>query len=270
MREARTDMQSPVGLVPTMGALHAGHEALLDRGRDESAVLVASLFVNPTQFGPDEDFGRYPRDRDRDLAIFERHGVDAVFAPPVAEMYPEGETTRVDTGNLGEVLEGAGRPGHFLGVATVVTKLFAVVRPDLAFFGEKDAQQLRIVRRLARDLVLGVDVVGVPTVREPDGLALSSRNRYLEGENRRAAAVLYRSLREARSLWEAGERDADALRALVREVFASEPLAELDYVSIADPDSLDELTTVDGPALMSLAARVGNTRLIDNTVLGDR
>ena len=268
MREARARMKSPVGLVPTMGALHRGHEALLCRGREAATALVASLFVNPTQFGPGGDFERYPRDSERDLATFESHGVDVVFAPSTEEMYPEGETTRVDPGRIAKGLEGEHRPGHFLGVATVVAKLFAVVRPDLAFFGEKDAQQLRVVRRMTRDLLLGVDVVGVPTVREPDGLALSSRNRYLGGDARRAAAVLYRSLQGARSLWDAGERDAEALRRLVRDAFATEPLAELEYVSVADPDLLAELSTVEGPALMSLAARVGGTRLIDTILLG--
>jgi len=268
MREVRAGMRSPVALVPTMGALHRGHEALLARGREASATLVASLFVNLAQFGPGEDFERYPRDRDGDLAVFERHGVDAVFAPSVTEMYPDGEATRVDPGQIAGILEGEHRPGHFLGVATVVAKLFVVIRPDLAFFGEKDAQQLRVVRRMARDLLLGVDVVGVPTVREPDGLALSSRNRYLGGDARRAAAVLYRSLQGARSLWDAGERDAEALRRRVRDAFAAEPLAELEYVSVADPDELGELSTVEGPALVSLAARVGGTRLIDNILLG--
>ena len=269
MREARAAMESPVGLVPTMGALHRGHEALLARGREASAVLVASLFVNPTQFGPDEDFERYPRDRERDLAVLGRHGVDAVFAPSVEEMYPEGEATRVDPGRIGRVLEGEHRPGHFPGVTTVVAKLFAVVRPDLAFFGEKDAQQLRVVRRMARDLLLGVEVVGVPTVREPDGLALSSRNRYLRGDDRRAAALLHQSLQDARLLWEAGERDAEAMRRRVRDAFADEPLAELEYVSVADADTLTELSAIEGPALVSLAARVGGTRLIDNILLGE-
>jgi len=269
MRQARAAMRSPVGLVPTMGALHRGHEALLARGREASATLVASLFVNPTQFGPDEDFELYPRDTDRDLAVFDRHGVDAVFAPSVEEMYPEGGATGVDPGRIGRVLEGEHRAGHFLGVATVVAKLFAVVRPDLAFFGEKDAQQLRVVRRMARDLLHGVDVIGVPTVREPDGLALSSRNRYLEGDDRRAATVLYRSLQEAEVLWEAGERDAGALRRRVQDVFAAEPLAELEYVSVADPDTLTELTAIEGAALVSLAARVGGARLIDNVLLGE-
>ncbi|MBM3956530.1 MAG: pantoate--beta-alanine ligase [Gemmatimonadetes bacterium] len=268
MRGARRAMRSPVGLVPTMGALHGGHEALLARARDASATLVASLFVNPAQFGPGEDFQRYPRDREGDLAVFERHRVDAVFAPRVGEMYPEGEATRVDPGPIGRVLEGEHRPGHFLGVATVVAKLFAVILPDVAFFGEKDAQQLRVIRRMARDLLFGVEIVGVPTVREADGLAMSSRNRYLRGADRRAAAVLHRSLREALSLWEAGERDAEALRGRVRDTFAAAPLAELEYVSVADPDTLAELETVDRPALVSLAARVGGTRLIDNILLG--
>jgi pantoate--beta-alanine ligase len=267
MREARRTMACPVGLVPTMGALHEGHEALLSRGRGESGTLVASLFVNPAQFGPAEDFQEYPRDRDRDVEVFRRHGVDILFAPSTDEMYPPGETTRVDPGSIGDSLEGEHRPGHFRGVATVVAKLFLVIRPQRAYFGEKDAQQLVVIRRMVRDLLLDVEIVGVPTVREPDGLAMSSRNRYLTGEDRHAATILHRSLQEALSLWQMGERDAERLRRRVREVFAEEPLASLEYVSVADADSLRELAIIEGRVLLSLAARVGGTRLIDNTVL---
>ncbi|MEX0762854.1 MAG: pantoate--beta-alanine ligase [Dehalococcoidia bacterium] len=269
MREAREKILGRISLVPTMGALHAGHEELLERARAVSDVVLASLFVNPTQFAPGEDFKGYPRDPDRDLGIFERHGVEAVFAPGVEEMYPEGDVTRVDPGPIGAVLEGAHRPGHFVGVATVVTKLFNVVRPHAALFGEKDAQQFRIIRRLNEDLRLGIEIVGVPTVRADDGLALSSRNAYLAGENRRAATVLYRALVATRKAWEDGVRDAGMLRQCMHDALASEPLAKPDYVSVADPETLQELDLADGSALASLAVRVGPARLIDNFLLTD-
>jgi pantoate--beta-alanine ligase len=265
MRAARLGLPGPVGFVPTMGALHDGHVALVRRARSESASVVTSLFVNPTQFGPGEDFAGYPRDLGRDLSIFENAGADAVFVPAVEEMYPAGSAAYVDPGPHGEVLEGKHRPGHFRGVATVVTKLFAITAPDRAYFGEKDAQQLRIVRGLVRDLRLGVEIVGVPTVRAADGLALSSRNVRLKPEERRQAAALYRALKAAGAAWAAGERRADAIRAVVHETVMSSPLVRLEYVSVADGDTLGELTMIgDRPALVSLAARVGVTRLIDN------
>jgi pantoate--beta-alanine ligase len=268
MRSARRALPGPVGFVPTMGALHDGHVALVKRARAESASVITSIFVNPTQFGPGEDFAGYPRNRERDLAIFEEAGADAVFVPPVEDMYPAGSAACVDPGPRGEVLEGKHRPGHFRGVATVVTKLFAIVTPDRTYFGEKDAQQLRIVRGLVHDLRLGVEIVGVPTVRAGDGLALSSRNVHLKPEERGQAAVLYRGLRAAEARWAGGERDAEAIRATIRETVGSSPLVKLEYVSVADSDTLEELRVIgDRPTLVSLAARVGATRLIDNMTL---
>jgi pantoate--beta-alanine ligase len=265
MRVARRRLPGPVGFVPTMGALHDGHVALVRRARAESASVVTSLFVNPTQFGPGEDFADYPRDRDRDLSVFEKGGADAVFVPAVEEMYPSGSAVYVDPGPAGDVLEGKYRPGHFRGVATVVTKLLAVTTPERAYFGEKDAQQLRIVRGLVRDLRLGVEIVGVPTVRAADGLALSSRNVRLKPGERKQAAVLYRALKAAEAAWAAGERSAEAIRTAIYDVADASPLVKLDYVSVADSDTLGELAVIgDRPALVSLAARIGTTRLIDN------
>jgi pantoate--beta-alanine ligase len=267
MRAARAALAGPVGFVPTMGALHDGHATLVRRAHFETASVVTSLFVNPTQFSPREDFAGYPRDRQRDLEVFERCGADVVFAPPVEEVYPPGSSTFVDPGPIGEVLEGQHRPGHFRGVATVVSKLFAIVRPDVAYFGEKDAQQLLIIRRLTDDLRFGIRIVGVPTVRAHDGLALSSRNSYLNAEERRQAAILYQSLREAEHRWRDGETSAAALRDVIGEVAGRAPLACLEYVSVADGETLEELKVVDRPALVSLAARVGKARLIDNMTL---
>ena len=260
---ARATLASPVGLVPTMGALHAGHLALIERARRECASVVVSIFVNPTQFGPGEDYERYPRTFDADLRACETSGVDLVFAPDVATMYPPGHTTSVDPGVPGTVLEGAARPGHFRGVATVVTILFDLVRPDLAYFGQKDGQQAIVVDRVVRDLGLPVGLVVVPTVRDPDGLALSSRNAYLDPAERAAAPVLHRALRAAAQAFEQGERDAGRLRSLMRDVLAGEPLGRPDYVSVADRATLEELATVDGPALLSLAVRFPSVRLID-------
>jgi len=256
-----------IGLVPTMGALHEGHLSLVRHARSADDMVVVSIFVNPTQFGPSEDFARYPRDPDRDLALLRDLGTDVVFMPPVEEIYPQGFDTHVEVEKLTQRLEGASRPGHLRGVATVVTKLFNVVQPHRAYFGQKDAQQLAVIRRLARDLDLTVEVVGLPTVREPDGLAMSSRNAYLSPEERQAAPVLYRSLEAAQELWRSGVRDASLIRRRVTEVLAAEPLARVDYVSVADAETLEELETVDRPALVSLAARFGKTRLIDNVTL---
>jgi pantoate--beta-alanine ligase len=257
-----------VGLVPTMGYLHAGHLSLVARARPENERVAASLFVNPTQFGPQEDLARYPRDLERDRAQLAEAGCDLLFAPEVGEMYPPGFATRVEAGPVAEPLEGARRPGHFAGVATVVAKLFGIFRPDRAYFGQKDAQQLAVIRRMARDLDLGVEVVGCPTVREADGLALSSRNSYLDAAERQAAPVLYRALQAARDRWAGGEREAEALRAAMRAVLDAEPRARTDYVSVADPDSFRELDRVEGPALLSLAVFLGRARLIDNILLG--
>jgi pantoate--beta-alanine ligase len=257
----------PLGLVPTMGWLHAGHRSLMARARAECASVAVSIFVNPRQFGDPADLDRYPRAEARDLAICVEEGVDLAWAPGVADVYPPGFDTQVGVGALSRPLEGAARPGHFDGVTTVVAVLFGLVRPDRAYFGMKDAQQLRVIARMATDLAL-TTVVPCPTVREPDGLALSSRNVHLAPAERAAAPVLHRALEAGRARWEAGERDAEAIRATVRAVVATEPLARLDYVSLADDATLAELDRVDGPALLSIAARFGSTRLIDNLVLG--
>lgn len=259
----RAALPGPVGLVPTMGALHAGHRALIERARRECASVVVSIFVNPTQFGPGEDYERYPRALEADLRACEASGVDVVFAPDVATIYPAGFSTSVDPGPLGTVLEGAARPGHFRGVATVVTVLFGLTRPDRAYFGQKDGQQAVVVDRVVRDLALPVELVVVPTVRDVDGLALSSRNAYLGAEERRAAPVLYRALRAAAEDHARGERDGGRLRARMQAVLATEPLARPDYVSVADGRTLEELDVVSGPALLSLAVRFPSARLID-------
>lgn len=256
-----------VGFVPTMGALHAGHMSLVARAVRETDAAIASIFVNPTQFGPTEDFASYPRREDEDIALLERSAAAAAFVPAVAEIYPPGDATRVTPGPLAAPLEGAVRPGHFIGVATVVAKLLAIVRPDVAYFGQKDFQQLRVLQSVGRDLRLGADIVGCPIVREPDGLAMSSRNAYLTPEQRRDAVALSRGLFAARELWERGERHARVLRERVMELSRG-PAVTLEYVSVADPSSLAEL---DGPcesAVISLAARVGRARLIDNVLLG--
>jgi pantoate--beta-alanine ligase len=253
-----------VGLVPTMGALHAGHVSLVRRARGECDRTAVSIFVNPLQFTPGEDFERYPRRLDADLEVLRAEGVDAAYLPAVETMYPPGATTRVRVAELDEVLEGACRPGHFEGVATVVLKLFEAARPHRAYFGQKDAQQAVVVTRLARDLDTGVEVVVCPTVREPDGLALSSRNAYLNADERRAALCLVRALRAADERYEAGERDPLPLRAAMHEVLAAEPLARVDYAEV-----VDESTFLPPGALAVLAVRIGATRLIDNHRLGD-
>jgi pantoate--beta-alanine ligase len=256
-----------VGFVPTMGALHAGHLSLVERAARETDAAIASIFVNPTQFGPNEDFAAYPRREAEDLALLETHACAAAFVPPVAEIYPPGDATRVTPGPIAAPLEGAARPGHFVGVATVVAKLLAIVRPDVAFFGQKDFQQLRVLQAVARDLRLGAEIVGCPIVREPDGLAMSSRNAYLTPEQRRDALALSRGLFAARALWERGERDPGVLRERVRELAGASGVA-LEYVSVADPLTLAELDAPSETAVISLAARVGRARLIDNALLG--
>ena len=253
----------PLGLVPTMGGLHAGHTALLRAARAQCATSIASLFVNPTQFGPGEDYASYPRNRPRDLSIMEQEDVDLVYAPTVEEMYPEGFDTTVSVGRLAQRLEGVSRPGHLRGVTTVVCKLISAVRPQRAYFGCKDAQQLLAVRRMAEDLCLGVEIVAVPTVREPDGLALSSRNINLGGAERRAALGLREGLCVAKSIRAAGEQDAGQIREAMRRAMRERGVA-VDYVSVADPRTLDELETINGPALALVAGFVGKTRLIDN------
>ena len=253
----------PVGLVPTMGALHAGHASLMDRARAEvgpEAALVVSIFVNPMQFAPGEDLDRYPRTFDADLAVAAEQGADVVFAPTVAEVYPGGDPqVTVEPGPLGSVLEGATRPGHYRGVLTVVAKLFGLVRPDVAVFGQKDYQQLVLVRRMAEDLCLGVDVVGAETVRQDDGLALSSRNAYLTVEQRAAARALSAALRAGAA---AGARGGDAVRSAARAVLDAEPAVEVDYLALTAPDLAEP--PVYGEGRLLVAARVGSTRLIDN------
>src|SRR3954451_22412676 len=243
--EARAGLPGHVGFVPTMGALHEGHGALIQKARDSSVSVIASIFVNPTQFGPNEDFSRYPRDEDADLGLLESLGVDIAYLPSVDEMYPPGGTTVVDVGPLGDVLEGAARPGHFRGVATAVTKLFAMVQPHRAYFGQKDGQQSVVVRRFTRDLGLPIEIVVCPTVREADGLALSSRNRFLMDDERKQAPALYRALSAARDATENGERSADKVRARMRDALAPATLGTIDYVSIADAETLEELTSLD-------------------------
>jgi pantoate--beta-alanine ligase len=267
LREALASAPRPVGLVPTMGWLHEGHRSLMRRARADNATTVVSIFVNPRQFNSPDDLAKYPRDEPRDLAMCAEEAVDLVFAPSVEEVYPPGFDTVVSVGAIALPLEGAARPGHFDGVATVVAILFALVGAERAYFGQKDAQQVMVVRRMALDLALPTEVIACPTVREPDGLALSSRNVHLSTADRAAAPVLYRALMAARARWEAGERSADLLRGGMSEVLAAEPLADVDYVSVADGRTLAELDRVEGPALLSLAVRFGSTRLIDNEPL---
>lgn len=267
VRRIRKARPGTWGLVPTMGYLHEGHLSLVRRARAENDHVAVSIFVNPTQFGPHEDLDRYPRDLNRDLSLLEPLGVDLVLAPPVEEMYPPGFQTKVVVEDVARPLEGAARPGHFVGVATVVCKLFNIFQPDRAYFGQKDAQQAVVIRRMARDLDFDLEIVVCPTVREPDGLAMSSRNVYLSPEERRAATVLFRALSAAQAAWQAGERDGERLRQQMRAVLAAEPLARPDYVSIADLDTLVELDQVGERALASLAVRIGATRLIDNLIL---
>ncbi len=263
----RLSLPGSAGLVPTMGALHEGHLSLVRRARAENDAVMASIFVNPAQFGPNEDLARYPRDLPGDLGKLRAEGVRLVFTPEAAALYPPGFQTWVVPGPLAEPLEGARRPGHFRGVATVVAKLLNVLRPDRAYFGQKDAQQAVVVRKMTADLDLGVEIVICPIVREADGLAMSSRNAYLSPEERRAATVLHRALRAAAERYAGGERRGPALRDAARSVLDSEPLAAVDYVSAADPETLAELEAVTGRVLVSLAVRFGGTRLIDNVLL---
>jgi pantoate--beta-alanine ligase len=257
-----------VGFVPTMGAFHDGHLSLMRRARDERDAVVVSIFVNPLQFGPGEDLSRYPRDEERDLSMAKKLGVEVMFAPNVEEMYPAGhQEVTVDPGPLGERLEGARRPGHFRGVATVVAKLFDVVGPSTAYFGEKDAQQLAVVRRMVRDLSLPIDVVGSPTVREPDGLATSSRNAYLSPEQREAAGCLFLALSEAAEMARGGERDAATLVAAMAREMGATPEARIDYAVVVDEGTFEEVGMITGPARALVAARFGETRLIDNLLL---
>jgi pantoate--beta-alanine ligase len=257
-----------LGFVPTMGALHEGHLSLVRAARAGADVVAASIFVNPTQFGPSEDLAKYPRAFERDCELLEREGVEFLFAPSVEEMYPAGAVTWVNVEGLSDKLDGRSRPGHFRGVATVVAKLFQVVEPDAAFFGQKDAAQVAIIRRMVLDLNLAVEIVVCPIVREADGLAMSSRNAYLDGEQRKRALVLHRSLMRVQRLVDAGERDARRLAAEGHEEFAGENAVRLDYFEVVDPETLDPVEDVSGGALVAAAAFVGDTRLIDNILLG--
>lgn len=266
LRSTRLSLPGTVGLVPTMGYLHEGHLSLVRRARGENEHVVVSVFVNPTQFGPQEDLARYPRDLDRDLRLIEPY-TDLVWTPTAEIMYPPGYQTWVEVEAMTRPLEGAMRPGHFRGVTTVVAKLFNGVQPHRAYFGQKDAQQAAVIRQMVRDLSYPIEVVVCPIVREADGLAMSSRNVYLDPQQRRAATVLYRSLTAAEELYRKGEQDAEKLRGRMKEVLASEPLAEVQYVSCADYGTLEELETVEGNALLSMAVFIGKTRLIDNVVL---
>jgi len=267
LRGMQRELPRPLGLVPTMGFLHDGHLALVRAAREQNLSVAASIFVNPKQFGPSEDFASYPRDLNRDLGLLDTAGVDLVFVPSVEEMYPTGFSTVVDVGPIGDVLEGARRPGHFRGVATVVARLLGLFQPQRAYFGQKDAQQCVVVKKLTRELGFPTDIVVVPTVREPDGLALSSRNVYLSPAERIAARVLSASLRSALAAYQGGERDADRLRDQVSQMVTQEPLARLDYVSVADAWTLEELQHINGAAIVSMAAWVGKARLIDNVLL---
>jgi pantoate--beta-alanine ligase len=267
LRAAVARLPRPIGFVPTMGALHAGHRSLIRRARGENAGVVVSIFVNPRQFERSDDLAAYPRTEADDLAVCAAEGVDVVFVPPVDEVYPPGFQTTVRVGALAERLEGAARPGHFEGVTTVVAILLGLVGAERAYFGEKDAQQLRIVRRMVADLAIPTEIVACPTVREPDGLACSSRNVRLSPAGRAVAPLLHRALLVGRAEIEAGARSAEAVRAAIRAVLAGEPAIEVEYVSAADEATLEELETIDRPTLLSLAARIEGVRLIDNELV---
>jgi len=256
-----------VGFVPTMGYLHEGHLSLVREARARADVVVVSIFVNPTQFGPNEDLARYPRDLERDVAMLSKEGVDLVFAPEANEIYPAGARTFVEVEGLSDRLEGASRPGHFRGVATVVTKLFEIVRPEVAVFGQKDAQQALVIRRMVRDLIIDVEVVVAPTKRDEDGVALSSRNVYLSADERRAAGAIPRALAAARRALAQGERDPERIVAAARAVLDAEPLLRLDYLALVDAETLDRLERARGEMLLAVAVFAGKTRLIDNEVL---
>jgi pantoate--beta-alanine ligase len=267
LRESRRQFTGSVGFVPTMGYLHEGHLALVRQARNENSAVVASIFVNRTQFGPSEDLAGYPRDLERDLKLLDEENTDVVFVPWDEEMYPPAFSSWVDVEKVTERLEEASRPGHFRGVATVVAKLFNIVQPTRAYFGQKDAQQAIVIKRMVADLNMDLEIVVVPTVRENDGLAMSSRNTYLNPEERQAATILFKALTLAKELWQGGERDADKIRHQMASLIRKEPLARIDYVSIADATTLEELEAVDRPALASLAVRIGKARLIDNMLL---
>ena len=266
-QEARRNLQGTLGFVPTMGYLHDGHLALVRRAKAENDHVAASIFVNPTQFGPNEDLRTYPRDLPRDLALLEEAQVALVFTPEPPELYPPGFSTFVDVGDIAQRLEGAVRPGHFRGVATVVLKLFNIVQPTQAYFGQKDGQQVLVIQRMAADLDLSVKIVVVPTVREPDNLAMSSRNTYLDPQEREAAVVLWKALSLGHRLYSEGERDAERVRQAMTHMLQQEPLARVEYVSVADARTLEEVAKIESKALVSMAVRIGKTKLIDNITL---
>jgi len=267
MKALRMKSLGSIGFVPTMGYLHDGHLALIKQARDDNSVVVASIFVNPTQFGPTEDFKTYPRDTERDLAMLRKERTDIVFMPSAEEMYPEGFNSWVEVEKVTDQLQGSCRPGHFKGVTTIVAKLFNIVEPTRAYFGQKDAQQALVIKKMVADLNMNLEVIVTPTVRESDGLAMSRRNVYLNPQERQAAAVLFKALTLAQNLWEKGDRNAERIRQEMTSLISKEPLAKIEYVSIADAQTLEELSEIDRPALASLAVRIGKTRLIDNVLV---
>jgi len=267
MKKVRRELKGAVGFVPTMGYLHEGHLELVKRAKKENLIAIASIFVNPTQFGPKEDLAGYPHDIPRDLKMLEKVKTDFVFIPAVAEMYPPRFSTWVDVEKVTERLEGAVRPGHFRGVATVVIKLFNIVQPTKAYFGQKDAQQCVVIKKFVADLNMNVEIIICPTIREPDGLAMSSRNTYLKPDERKAAVVLSQSLKLAQQSWSQGEKNAETIRRKMKEFIQKQPLANIDYISITDNETLEELDVVKPPALVSLVVKIGKPRLLDNVVL---
>jgi pantoate--beta-alanine ligase len=268
MKKVRHGLKKDVGLFATLGYLHEGHLSLVKQAKAENPIVMSSIFVNPTQFGPKEDLSSYPRDFPRDLKMLEDEGVDFVFMPTVEEMYPHNYSTWVDVEKVTERLEGAIRPGHFRGVATVVTKIFNIMEPTRSYFGQKDAQQCAVIKKFVTDLNMNVEIIICPTVREPDGLAMSSRNTYLKPDERKAAVVLSKSLKLAEKLYSQGERNAETIRRKMTEFIKKEPLAQnIEYISIADNDTLEELNTIEPPALVSLVVKIGKPRLLDNVVL---
>jgi pantoate--beta-alanine ligase len=267
MRRQRLTLVEPLGLVPTMGFLHPGHLALIMQAKEDNASVAVSIFVNPTQFAPGEDYEKYPRNIQSDLTKLGRIGIDVVFAPPREEMYPHGFNSRVEVDSLTKRLEGTSRPGHFSGVTTIVAKLFNIIQPTRAYFGQKDAQQVVVIKKMVQDLNISIKIITLPTVREPDGLAISSRNSYLNPKERQAALILYQSLMLVKKLHQQGEKDAAKLRSEMVRLIRKEPLATIDYVSIADAETLEELEYTKPPALVSLAVNIDQTRLIDNIIL---
>ena len=266
-KNTHQQLDGTLGFVPTMGYLHEGHLALVRRAKAENDVVVASIFVNPTQFGPREDFQEYPRDMNRDLDLLRREGVSLVFTPSPQDIYPEGYDTYIEVGSVTQKLEGVYRPGHFKGVATVVAKLFNIVKPSRTYFGQKDAQQVVVIKKMAKDLDIDTEIIVVPTVREADGLAMSSRNSYLDPQERIAALVLWKAIYLAREMFGSGEKDAGKIKQSITSMINQEPLAKIDYISLAHPETLQELTSVDKGSLFSLAVLIGKTRLIDNILL---